>query len=112
MAKLRAAQAFRRTGRSRRRDRFSRQSRRRLRERYDITGGWGKDPVDMRFDIFMSICQTEVDGVIPNERTMFRNFFEQVRLADELGFGTAWVAETHLSCQIQKRNPGAVIPQF
>lgn len=43
---------------------------------------------------------------------MFKNFFEQVRLADALGFGTAWVAETHLSCQIQKRNPGAVIPHF
>jgi alkanesulfonate monooxygenase SsuD/methylene tetrahydromethanopterin reductase-like flavin-dependent oxidoreductase (luciferase family) len=66
----------------------------------------------MRFDIFLSICQTDVDGVIPNERTMFRNFFDQVKLADALGFGTAWVAETHLSCQIQKRNPGAVIPHF
>lgn len=43
---------------------------------------------------------------------MFRNFFDQVRLADELGFGCAWVAETHLSCQVQKRNPGAVIPHF
>ena len=43
---------------------------------------------------------------------MWRNFFSQVDLADQLGFGTAWVAETHLSCQIQKRNPGAVIPNF
>ena len=43
---------------------------------------------------------------------MFENFFDQVRLADELGFGCAWVAETHLSCQVQKRNPGAVIPHF
>lgn len=66
----------------------------------------------MRFDIFLSICQTEVDGVMPSERTMFLNFFEQACLADALGFGTAWVAETHLSCQIQKRNPGAVIPHF
>lgn len=66
----------------------------------------------MRFDIFLSICQTEVDGVMPSERTMFQNFFEQAILADSLGFGTAWVAETHLSCQIQKRNPGAVIPHF
>ncbi len=66
----------------------------------------------MRFDIFLSICQTEVDGVMPSERVMFQNFFEQAILADALGFGTAWVAETHLSCQIQKRNPGAVIPQF
>jgi len=43
---------------------------------------------------------------------MFRNFFEQVRLADELGFETAWVAETHLSCEIQKTGPEPVIPHF
>jgi len=66
----------------------------------------------MKFDIFFSICQTEVDGYMPTEKIMFQNFFDQVRLADELGFGTAWVAETHLSCQIQKQNPGAVIPHF
>ncbi len=66
----------------------------------------------MKFDIFLSICQTEVDGYIPSEKTMWENFFEQLKLADALGFGTAWIAETHLSCQIQKRNPGAVIPHF
>src|SRR5438128_3897750 len=43
---------------------------------------------------------------------MFRNFFEQVELADALGFGTAWVAESHLSTEVQKMNPGAVIPHF
>ncbi len=66
----------------------------------------------MKSDIFLSICQTEVDGHTPSERQMFLNFFDQVRLADELGFGTAWVAETHLSCQVQKQNPDAVIPHF
>ncbi|MCM2282825.1 MAG: LLM class flavin-dependent oxidoreductase [Bdellovibrionaceae bacterium] len=66
----------------------------------------------MKFDVFFSICQTEVDGHVPTERVMFENFFDQVRLADDLGFGCAWVAETHLSCQVQKRNPGAVIPHF
>lgn len=66
----------------------------------------------MRFDLFLSICQTPVDGYKPSERVMFENFFSQAVLADSLGFGTAWVAETHLSCQIQKRNPGAVIPHF
>lgn len=66
----------------------------------------------MRFDVFFSICQTPVDGYVPNERKMFENFFSQALLADQLGVGTAWVAETHLSCQIQKRNPGAVIPHF
>src|SRR5688500_2071362 len=66
----------------------------------------------MEYDIFFSICQTEVDGYMPGERTMFENFFEQVELADRLGFGTAWVAESHLSTEVQKTNPGAVIPHF
>jgi alkanesulfonate monooxygenase SsuD/methylene tetrahydromethanopterin reductase-like flavin-dependent oxidoreductase (luciferase family) len=66
----------------------------------------------VEFDIFFSICQTEVDGTIPDERTMFENFFEQIELADRLGFGTAWVAESHLSTEVQKTNPDAVIPHF
>lgn len=66
----------------------------------------------MRFDVFFSICQTPVDGYTPSDRKMFENFFSQAILADQLGVGTAWVAETHLSCQVQKRNPGAVIPHF
>src|SRR5256886_4026936 len=66
----------------------------------------------MELDIFFSISQTEVDGVMPDERTMLANFFEQVELADHLGFGTAWVAESHLSTEVQKTNPGAVIPHF
>jgi alkanesulfonate monooxygenase SsuD/methylene tetrahydromethanopterin reductase-like flavin-dependent oxidoreductase (luciferase family) len=66
----------------------------------------------MKFDIFLSICQTEVDGYLPSEKVMFQNFFDQVRLADDLGFGTAWVAETHLSCEIQKHGPEPVIPHF
>ena len=66
----------------------------------------------MEFDIFFSICQTEVHGYVPSEREMFENFFEQVDLADELRFGTAWVAESHLSTEVQKTNPGAVIPHF
>lgn len=66
----------------------------------------------MEFDIFFSICQTEVHGYMPDEKTMFNNFFEQVELADRLGCGTAWVAESHLSTEVQKTNPGAVIPHF
>lgn len=66
----------------------------------------------MKYDIFLSICQTEVDGYMPNEETMFAHFFDQAKLADELGYGTAWIAETHLSCQVQKENPGGVIPHF
>lgn len=66
----------------------------------------------MELDIFFSICQTDVHGYVPSERVMFENFFEQVELADRLGFGTAWVAESHLSTEVQKTNPGAVIPHF
>ena len=66
----------------------------------------------VEFDIFFSISQTEVDGRIPPEREMWLNFFEQVELADALGFGTAWVAESHLSTEVQKTNPDAVIPHF
>lgn len=66
----------------------------------------------MKFDVFFSICQTPVNGYMPSERVMLQNFFSQCYLADQLDYGTAWVAETHLSCQTQKLNSGAVIPQF
>lgn len=66
----------------------------------------------MKFDVFFSICQTEVDGYKPSEKVMFEQFFDQLKLADRLGFETAWVAETHLSCETQKQNPDAVIPHF
>jgi alkanesulfonate monooxygenase SsuD/methylene tetrahydromethanopterin reductase-like flavin-dependent oxidoreductase (luciferase family) len=68
--------------------------------------------VHMELDIFFSICQTVVNGYMPSERVMFENFFEQIELADRLGFGTGWVAESHLSTEVQKMNPGAVIPHF
>ena len=66
----------------------------------------------MKYDVFLSICQNEVDGVIPSEQTMFENFFSQVVLADELGYETAWIAETHLSCETQKKGDKPVIPHF
>lgn len=66
----------------------------------------------MQFDIFFSISQTPVDGLLPTEATMFRNFFDQVEAADELGYKTAWVAESHLSSEVQKQHKGAVIPHW
>ena len=66
----------------------------------------------MKFDVFFSICQTDVDGYMPSEREMFLNFFDQIRLADDLGVSCAWLAETHLSCEVQKQNPDRVIPDF
>ena len=51
----------------------------------------------MDFDIFLSIAQTPVEGHTPDEDQMFTNFFNQLKSADELGFGTAWGAQAHLS---------------
>ncbi len=66
----------------------------------------------MEFDVFFSISQTPVDGYLPDEPTMFHNFFDQVELADELGYGTAWVAESHYSSQAQKSHRRPVIPHW
>jgi len=66
----------------------------------------------MQFDIFFSISQTPVAGHMPSEAEMFRNFFAQVEAADALGFGVAWVAESHLSSEVQKQSLNPVIPHW
>ena len=66
----------------------------------------------MKFDIFFSISQTPVGEALPSEATMFRNFFAQVEAADRLGFGTAWIAESHLSSEVQKTHQRPVIPHW
>ncbi len=67
----------------------------------------------MEFDIFFSISQTpDYKGEIPSEDTMYSNFFTQLELADKIGFGVAWVAQSHLSTEIQKLNKNPVIPHW
>jgi len=67
----------------------------------------------MRFDVFFSITQTpDISGYAPSESEMLVNFFDQVGIADELGFGVGWVAQAHLSTEIQKRNSKPVVPHF
>lgn len=66
----------------------------------------------MKYDIFFSISQTPVDGKLPSEVVMFENFFEQVKSADKLGYGVAWIAESHFSTQIQKGNKKPVVPHW
>ncbi|MCB9697811.1 MAG: LLM class flavin-dependent oxidoreductase [Alphaproteobacteria bacterium] len=66
----------------------------------------------MQYDVFFSICQTPVAGYTPTERVMFQNFFDQVEVADRVGYGVGWVAESHLSSQVQKGNPDPVIPHW
>jgi len=67
----------------------------------------------MEFDIFFSISQTpDSSGYIPAEQEMFRSFFDQVELADKLGFGVGWVAQAHLSTEVQKMNKKPVVPHY
>ena len=67
----------------------------------------------LRFDVFFSISQTpDTSGHTPSEVEMFSNFFDQVELADELGFEVGWVAQAHLSTEIQKRNSKPVVPHY
>ncbi len=66
----------------------------------------------MDFDVFFSISQTPVRGHTPDEATMFRNWLEQVEAADRLGYGVAWLAESHLSSEVQKHNKQPVIPHW
>ena len=66
----------------------------------------------MQYDIFFSISQTPVNGHLPTEAEMFRNFFHQVEAADALGYEVAWLAESHLSSQVQKENAKPVIPHW
>lgn len=67
----------------------------------------------MEFDIFFSISQTpDSTGYCPDEQTMFSNYLDQLKLADELGFGIAWIAQAHLSTETQKSNRKPVIPHW
>ncbi len=67
----------------------------------------------MDFDVFFSISQTpDAAGTFPDETTMYANYLEQLGVADELGFGVAWLAQAHLSTEVQKRNKRPVIPHW
>jgi alkanesulfonate monooxygenase SsuD/methylene tetrahydromethanopterin reductase-like flavin-dependent oxidoreductase (luciferase family) len=67
----------------------------------------------MEHDIFFSISQTpDENGVIPDEPTMLRNYFQQLTHADELGFQTGWIAQAHLSTETQKSNSRPVVPHW
>ena len=66
----------------------------------------------MLYDIFFSVSQTPVAGYMPSEKEMFANFFAQVQAADAMGYETAWLAESHLSSEVQKTNSKPVIPHW
>jgi len=67
----------------------------------------------MEFDVFFSISQTpDSAGTFPDETTMYSNYLEQLQVADELGYGVAWLAQAHLSTEVQKQNRNPVIPHW
>ncbi len=66
----------------------------------------------MEFDVFFSISQTPVDGHTPDEATMFSHWLHQVEAADRLGYGVAWLAESHLSSEVQKLGSHPVVPHW
>ena len=43
---------------------------------------------------------------------MFSNFLDQAVKADELGFGVGWIAQAHLSTEVQKTNSRPVVPHY
>jgi len=66
----------------------------------------------MRFDLFHSIGRVDTLNPRLNDRQVFENFFEQAQLAEDLGFSTVWVAESHFSSEVQKNHAKPVIPHY
>ena len=67
----------------------------------------------MEFDIFFSISQTLIPVATNHLRAkMFSNFLDQAVKADELGFGVGWIAQAHLSTEVQKTNSRPVVPHY
>ena len=76
----------------------------------DSTGRIG---ATMDHDIFFSISQTpDANGHVPSEHDMFRNYFQQLKVADSLGFGVGWIAQAHLSTETQQSNSKPVVPHW
>jgi alkanesulfonate monooxygenase SsuD/methylene tetrahydromethanopterin reductase-like flavin-dependent oxidoreductase (luciferase family) len=66
----------------------------------------------MQFDIFHSIGRIDSIKPIPPDHTIYREFFRQCRAAEAMGYKTIWVAESHFSSEVQKKNPHPVIPHY
>ena len=66
----------------------------------------------MQFDIFHSIGRIDMLKPIPADRAIFSAFIEQCQIAEQLGYETMWVAESHFSSEVQKSNAKPVIPHY
>lgn len=66
----------------------------------------------MIFDLFHSISDPVIDSKSIGARKSVENFLDQVKLAEDLGMDTAWVAESHFSSEVQKQTSVATIQNF
>lgn len=66
----------------------------------------------MIFDLFHSISDSVVGGNRLGPRRVLDQYFSQAVLAEEIGFETLWLAESHFSSEVQKRTSVATIPEF
>ncbi len=66
----------------------------------------------MIFDLFHSISDSVVGGKSLGPRGVLEQYFSQTVLAENLGFETLWLAESHFSSEVQKRTSVATIPEF
>src|SRR4051812_13285961 len=57
----------------------------------------------MIFDLFHSVGDPVVNGRRLGAAGCVREFLEQAKLAEALGFDTVWLAESHFSSETQKR---------
>ncbi len=66
----------------------------------------------LQFDVFHSLSR--IDSLTPrlSDRDVMRQFFEQLQLAEDCGFRTMWLAESHFSSEVQKHNKQPVIPNY
>ena len=64
------------------------------------------------FDIFFSFSKMTIDGVIPADVMLYENLFEQIRVADKLGYTKAWVGEAHFSIRPEQTREKPLLPHF
>ena len=61
---------------------------------------------------FASAETQDAGGVEGSGREMVSNFFDEGVRADDLGFDVGWVAQAHLSTEVQKGNRNPVVPHY
>ncbi len=66
----------------------------------------------MIFDLFHSISDPVIDGKRLGAKKTFEQYLAQAQLAEDLGFDTLWLAESHFSSETQKKTSVATIPHF